>query len=395
MQPSRARELLTQYRTALTDDVLAFWLRHSLDETYGGYLNGLDRQGEPYDAVKSGWLLARQVWMFSTVYRQLEARTEWLRAARHGYAFMREHAYNREGRMYFSLTRDGSPLRMRRYLFTEAFGVIACAAYSLAAGDEEALEQARRTYKLILRLKEPGMLPPKFVPEAWQAKTLAMPMMMLAITQELRAAEAAVGNPPDELYAQLADAAVREITQDFWRADRAALMENVGPNGEPVNGPPGRCVNPGHSIEVAWFLLHEAQARDDATLQETALAILDGALALGWDPEHGGLLSFVDIEGRPPAQVEWDMKYWWPHTEALYATLLAHQLTGDARYEAWFETMHDWTWRHFPDPTYGEWYGYLHRDGTVALDCKGGAYKGCFHVPRALWLCGNVLEEMV
>jgi len=395
MQPNRARQLLDQYRAALVDDVLPFWMRHSIDEEHGGYLNCLDRQGQPYDDTKSGWLLARHIWMFSVLYCQLEARPEWLRTAQHGYQFMRAHGYNREGRMFFSLARDGRPLRLRRYLFTETFGVIACAAYALAASDEEALAQARRTYRLVLRLKEPGHLPPKFIPETWQAQALAMPMILLATTQELRAAEAAAGNPPDPLYAQVAEASVQAITQQFWRPETNTLLENVGPQGETLDGPVGRCVNPGHSIECAWFLLHEAEARSDADLRATALAILDGALARGWDPEHGGLLSFVDMEGRPPAQVEWDMKYWWPHTEALYATLLAHRLTGDSRYLAWFETIHDWTWRHFPDPAYGEWFGYLHRDGTMALDCKGGAFKGCFHVPRALWLCGNALEEMV
>ena len=31
-----------------------------------------------------------------------------------------------------------------------------------------------------------------------------------------------------------------------------------------------------------------------------------------------------------------------------------------------------------------QWFGYLTRDGKVFNECKGGNYKGCFHVPRAL-----------
>ena len=57
------------------------------------------------------------------------------------------------------------------------------------------------------------------------------------------------------------------------------------------------------------------------------------------------------------------MKLWWPHNEALYACLLAYHTTGDEKYAQMYETTHSWVFSHFPDKTYGEWYGYLHRDG--------------------------------
>jgi len=50
------------------------------------------------------------------------------------------------------------------------------------------------------------------------------------------------------------------------------------------------------------------------------------------------------------------MKLWWPHTEALYALLLAYSLTQDKKYWDWYTKIHDWTFQHFPDPQYGEWF---------------------------------------
>jgi len=60
------------------------------------------------------------------------------------------------------------------------------------------------------------------------------------------------------------------------------------------------------------------------------------------------------------------MKFWWPHNEAIIATLLAWKLTGKKKYADMHKLVHDWSFKHFPDPVHGEWYGYLHRDGSVS-----------------------------
>ncbi len=117
-------------------------------------------------------------------------------------------------------------------------------------------------------------------------------------------------------------------------------------------------------------------------------------MELGWDKEFGGLFSFVDIEGKQPAQVEWDMKYWWPHCEAVYAFLLAYDLSGESRYRKWFDLVHDYSWQRFPDKEFGEWFGYLRRDGSVQVDLKGNHFKGPFHIPRFLFKTYKRLEKM-
>ncbi|NOY06603.1 MAG: N-acylglucosamine 2-epimerase, partial [Chlorobi bacterium] len=118
------------------------------------------------------------------------------------------------------------------------------------------------------------------------------------------------------------------------------------------------------------------------------------SLELGWDDEYEGLFAFVDIEGKPSERLEWDMKLWWPHTEALYATLLAYRMTNDHQYWTWFEKIHSYAFARFPDTDHGEWFGYLHRDGSIANSLKGSMWKGMFHVPRALLNIRSLLREM-
>lgn len=389
MDPARISHLRAQYHSVLYDNVLPFWMIRSLDREKGGYLHCLDREGSVYSTDKAVWLQCRQAWMLSKLYNTVEKREEWLDAARLGAEFVRRHAFDKDGRMFFSLTREGKPLRKRRYIFSEAFAVIAFAEYAAASGEERYMKKAVEIYRLMLRLATtPGLLPPKVIPTTRKMKSLAVPMIILAATQEIRAHRA------DPLFERTAASCVREITAHFMKPDRRALLEHVGPKGEEFDLPAGRLVNPGHAIETAWFLMHEAELRSDPELTAQACRILDWSLELGWDPEQGGFFAFVDREGKPCEQLEWDMKLWWPHTEALYALLLAHHLTGDDRYAGWHARVHEYTFGRFPDPEFGEWFGYLHRDGSVANPAKGSMWKGCFHVPRAMWLCERLLGRM-
>lgn len=389
MNDQRRSELKALYRSTLLDDVVPFWLNHSLDQQYGGYFNMLDRDGSVYDTDKAMWLQGRGVWLYSTLYNTIEARQDWLDAARLGYEFLVKHGFDSDGRMFFQVTQDGKPLVKRRYFFTETFAAIAFAQYAKAAGDDEALARAKTVYRLIVDLvNNPDRLPPKVNPTTRRTISHAIPMILLAVSQEFRQID------PDPLYDQIARQAADQILYRFVKPEKHALFETLNADGSlMLDTAQGRVINPGHAIESAWFLMHEGRYRQDDTFIQRALDIIRWSLDIGWDNDYGGLLYFVDYEGKPPTQLEWDQKLWWPHTEALYALLLAHQLTGEAWCAEWYEKVHAWAFAHFPDPEYGEWYGYLHRDGSVLTPAKGSAWKGPFHLPRALLLCYQLLTS--
>ena len=86
------------------------------------------------------------------------------------------------------------------------------------------------------------------------------------------------------------------------------------------------------------------------------------------------------------------MKFWWPHDEALIATLMAWRMTGAERYLRWHEELREWAFGKFGGSEGGEWFGYLHRDGSVASGLKGSLWKSFFHHPRALWRCAGLAE---
>jgi N-acylglucosamine 2-epimerase len=389
MEVERIRELSRFFRQELLDDLIPFWTARMVDCRCGGFLTFLDRDGSLLCTDKSIWVQGRVSWMFARLYSDLEPRQEWLELSRHGIDFLRRQAFDADGRMFFTVTREGRPLRKRRYLFSECFGIMAFAEYARAARDEQALEKAREILRTLLRYyTTPGLLEPKVNPATRRTRGHAMPMILVNVLQVLRQAD------PSGSYDELIDAQIRDIFRYFVRPERRALLETVAADGELLDSPQGRCANPGHALESAWFLLEEGRHRGDRALIERTLPIIDWSLELGWDPKYGGILYFVDVEGKPPEQLEWDMKLSWVHNEALYACLLAHYLSGQTRYEEWFERILEWTLAHFPDREQGEWFGYLHRDGSVSLPFKGNNWKGPYHEHRQFLLAHLLLERM-
>lgn len=391
LTPARLTELSSAYRNGLLNDVLPFWMDHAIDREHGGYLHCLGPDGSVISTDKSLWIQGRFAWLLSTLYHTVEKRPEWLEAARHGVEFIRRHGFDQDGRMFFWTTREGRPLRKSRYIFTETFGLVALAAYAKASEDERARKEAIDLFDVLTRhIVTPGLLEPKVIPETRRSKGFVVPMIMTVTSQVLRDT---IGHPRAHEWI---DRSIAEIETDFVKPEFKAVLESVGVHGEFQDTFEGRMICPGHAIEGAWFFLHEAKHRgNDPRLRELGLKMLDWSWEWGWDKEHGGILYYRDARNFPSTEYWHDMKFWWPHNEAIIATLLAYQLTGDEKYARWHGMVHDWAYAHFPDRDRGEWFGYLHRDGTVSTQLKGNMWKGPFHLPRMQWYCWKLCEEML
>ena len=375
-----------QYRDALLGDVIPFWEKHSLDP-HGGYWTCLDRQGNVYDTDKFVWLQARQVWTFSMLYNRLEKRTAWLDVARHGAEFLRTHGRDAGGNWYFALNRDGEPLVQPYNVFSDCFAAMAFSQYALATGNEEARDIAVVSFRNVLRRQEnPKGSYSKVVPSTRPMRSFALPMILLNLSREME------GIVPAEELRTITDACIGEVTRLFIDRETGLVFEHVAPDGSHPDTFDGRLLNPGHGLEGMWFLMELALLRHDTALAENALATALRILDHSWDPEYGGIFAFMDARGKPLQQLEWDQKIWWAHLETLVALLMGYTRLASQECRTWFERVHDYTWSHFPDPEYGEWFGYLNRRGEVLLPLKGGKWKGCFHVPRCLFRCSLLLE---
>lgn len=382
------KELFEFYKTQLLTDTVPFWFPRSFDELHGGFLLMRDQDGSLIDDDKAVWIQGRATWLLSTLYNTIEAKEEWLKGAKLGYDFLNKHCFDEDGQMFFHVTRNGKPIRKRRYFFSETFYVIAAAAYAKASGDMEAAEKARMVFgKCIDYASSTIKLEPKYN-NTRPSKGIGVPMIMINTAQQLRET---IGDSRCDVYI---NQWIQEIKQDFVKDDIRCVMEQVDPDGNIIDHIDGRTLNPGHAIEGAWFILHEALYRNnDEELIALGCRMIDYMWERGWDKQYGGILYFRDVYDKPVQEYWQDMKFWWPHNEVIIATLLAYLITGNEKYAKMHQLVHDYSYKHFHDTINGEWFGYLHRDGSIAQTAKGNLFKGPFHLPRQEWYCFQILKK--
>lgn len=388
--PEDLRQLEKFYFSQLINNTIPFWFPKSFDEEYEGFLLMRDRDGTLLDDDKAVWFQGRATWMLATLYNTVEQRPEWLHGAKLGYEFLKKYCFDQEGRMFFQVTRKGEPIRKRRYFFSETFATIAFAAYAKATGEEAIAMEARELFgKCIYYASTPGVLPPKFT-DVRPSKGIGVPMIMINTAQQVREN---IGDPRCDGWIQTW---IEEIKNDFVKDDIQCVMEQVSPQGEIIDHFDGRTLTPGHAIEGAWFILHEAiHRKNDPELIKLGLSMLDYMWKRGWDEECGGLFYYRDVYGKPVQEYWHDMKFWWPHNEAIIATLLAYLISGDEKFAQMHQQVHQYSYEHFWDKDHGEWFGYLHRNGRISVPLKGNLYKGPFHLPRQEWYCWKILQDHV
>ena len=375
------KQLEKQYRDELLQNVIPFWLEKSQDKEYGGYFTCLDRQGNVFDTDKFIWLQWREVWLFAMLYNRVEKRQEWLDCAIQGAEFLKKYGHDGNLNWYFSLDRQGNPLVEPYNIFSYTFATMAFGQLSIATGNQEYADIAKRTFDIILSKQDnPKGKWSKAYPGTRSLKNFALPMILCNLALEIEPLL-------DEAFIEKTmDTCIHEVMDVFLRPELGGIVvENVNADGSLSDTFEGRQLTPGHAIEAMWFIMDLGKRLNRPELIEKAVQTTLKMIDYGWDKEYGGIYYFMDRKGFPPQQLEWDQKLWWVHIETLISLIKGYQLTGNKECLQWFEKVHHYTWEHFKDPKHREWWGYLNRQGEVLLDLKGGKWKGCFHVPRGLY----------
>ncbi len=383
------KQLAQQYKSELLDRVMPFWMEKSIDTEFGGYFTCLERDGEVFDTDKFIWLQGREVWMLATLYNKVEKRQEWLDAAIQGAEFLKRYGHDGNLNWYFALDREGHPLVEPYNIFSYTFAVIAFGQLSIATGNAEYADIAKKTFDIVLsKVDNPKGRWSKASPGARSLKSFALPMILCNVALEIEPLL------EKDFLDKTIETCVHEVMDVFYRPELGLIVEHLGTDNQLVDCMDGRLLNPGHAIEAMWFIMDLGKRLGDQALIEKAVKIALAEVEYGWDKQYGGIFYFMDRLGRPLQQLEWDQKLWWVHIETLITMIKGYELTGNAQCLEWFERVHDYVWSHFMDPEYPEWYGYLNRRGEVLLTLKGGKWKGCFHVPRGLMQVYQSLERI-
>jgi len=357
-------------------------------------LTCLDDRGAVLSTEKWLWSQWRAVWVFSRVYRQLERAPKWLQRATGIAEFCLRHGWDEQAQGWvLLLARDGRVLRGCESTYVDAFAVYALAELYQAGGDARMLQLAVRTADAALqKLAGPYDRIPHFpYPIPPGTKPHGIPMLWSLTLAELGRVAG------EQRFLDTAATLSAEIFRDFHRPDRNLILEQVSPEGCELPPPAGTAVVPGHVIEDMWFQVHVRHllgVRDpagEAALHNLTLRHLE----LGWDREPpGGIRLAIDADGR--TDVAWgfaDSKLWWPHTEALYSTLLGWERTHRPEFLDWYEKLWTLCLDHYVDWQHGEWRQKLDRSLAPVDEVIALPVKDPFHLPRSLILQLALLEK--
>ncbi len=383
------RALRESLHSELYGRVVPFWLRHAIDPD-GGINNCLADDATLVSRDRWLWSQWRAVWVFSRLYRQTGDK-QFIQIADGIRQFCCRHGWHADGGWRLCVSAAGDEIRGRDSIYVDGFAMYGLAEFIAATDDEDAKRWARRTTSHVVdTLGVPHDQIPHFpYPVPRGMRVHGIPMIFSLCFQTM------ADTMRDDGLAEIARRLSHEVMHSFYRQDRDVVLERINADGTEAQRPLGTVVVPGHVIESMWFQIDVASATGDTPTIDRAIALIRRHLELGWDDPYGGLLLAVDADGG--TEVGWsfaDTKLWWPHTEAMIALLRAYEISRAPWCLDWYERIHSYTFKHFPDSSTGEWLQRLDRTGRPISEIVALPVKDPFHLPRALMLCIEILDRI-
>ena len=379
--------LYSLYRSELLDRTIPFWLKYGVDWKNGGISTCISDSGEVLSEDKYMWSQLRALWTFSTLYNKVERQKEWLDVAEHIYDFVKKYGRDAEGTWVYVLSKEGKPLQGSISIYTDGFAIYGLTEFARASGNLEAISIARETFVRVQnKLNCPGSYStaPHPIPAGFKAHGVAMSFALFFF--EL----GSYLNDPEIIQAGLAQA--EQVMTLFLRPERQRLYEFATLEDRVIDEPPGRTVVPGHALESMWFMIHIYRQIGKPECIRQAIDAIRWHIEYGWDTEFGGIVLARDAQASRWEKIA-DTKIWWPHTEALYALLLAYSISKEEWCLDWFERVHNYAFGHFPVPQYGEWVQNLDRQGHRLGVTVGLPVKDPFHLARSLVYTSGLIAQ--
>jgi cellobiose epimerase len=389
----------------LLENILPFWYPDCLETEAGGYRMNHDIEGRWLGPSDRGIVAqARTVWFFSRLARSPYGKPEHLRAAEHGFRFLRDRLWDREyGGFFWHVDWEGAtPTRPDKHLYGQAFGLYGLAEYYRASGNPEAIELAKRLFDLLERYaydREHGGYLESFHrnwsrPPDDEINVMGVPGDLKLMNTHLHLLEAfstylrAVPDPRTrdrliELISIQSNAVVRKTV--------GACTDRHFRDWRPLTEPEQQIVSYGHDLENVWLLMDalESAGFSDSPFLDLFETLFAYSMRFGEDREAGGFFYFGPF--NEPATGR--HKDWWVQAEILPAALRMYRKTGNEEYLDLFRRTLRWVDEHQADWESGEWFARLPPDGTRG-GVKAGLWKSPYHNGRAMMECLEILEGM-
>lgn len=373
----------------LTDNILHYWLAHTYDREFGGFVGRIahDNRVDP-TAAKGAVLNARILWSFASAYRCF-GTAGYLEAARRAYDYICARFLDREHQgVFWTVDHRGCPLDTKKQVYAQAFTIYALAEFHAATGERPPLDLARAIYSVLeTRARDRR--------RGGYLEAYSRDWMLL---EDLRLSEKDANEKKSmnthlhmlEAYTALLrvwpDPGLRKRLGRLIRIFLDHIIDRTSYHlilffDEAWNGR-SRLTSYGHDIECAWLLEEAGRELGDESIRsevaDVSIRMAEAALREGIGGD-GGLAYELHEDGRLDGD-----RHWWPQAEALVGFLNAYGLSGqesflEASLGSW-EFLCEW----IVNREHGEWHWSVSPDGRPDLSQdKVGLWKGPYHNSRA------------
>ncbi|MFC1717926.1 AGE family epimerase/isomerase [Candidatus Poribacteria bacterium] len=387
----------------LNENIAPFWHPRVMDMEHGGYRLNHDIAGNwkgPLD--KFLVTQARTVWFFSRLGRSKYGTEEHLKAAKHGYQFLRDKMWDEEfGGFYWAVDSTGErPTAPNKHLYGQSFGLYALSEYAIASGDPDAKALARELFNILEWHSHDStyggyreyFLRNWTLPDGDAPRYMGSSSDIKLMNTHLHLMEAMT-----TYYLATRDPVARErLIELIFIQSNSVVRKGIGActdkyqlDWTPLHGAAFDRVSYGHDIENVWLLMEACDAAgiSDGPLVDLYRALFDYSLRYGYDPQNGGFYDSGPING--PADRR--QKVWWVQSECMVSALDMYCMTGDTLYFDCFTKTLDWIKEHQVDWENGDWFSSISESGT-ASGSKASAWKSPYHNGRAVIQCLELLE---
>ena len=392
-----------RFRAELEDNILPFWIRHTVDREHGGFYGTVHSDlTVDKEAPRAAVINARILWTFSAAARVL-GNPQYREMADRAWDYIIHKFWDKEhGGVYWLLDYKGNPISDRKQIYAQAFTVYAMAEYFRATGKTESLDRAKQLFRLIEKHSRDPIF--KGYLEACSRDWGAL--------EDMRLSEKDLNSPKSmntHLHVMEAYTTLLRVWRDAELAARQNDLLEVTMD-RIVDGATGHFklffdkqwnslsdhVSFGHDIEGSWLLFEAAEVLGDPVLlacaRKAAVRMAEAVCDEGLDKD--GSLFY---ERNSKGEFVDPNKHWWAQAEAVVGFYNAWKLSGQARFRQAAERAWSYIEARIIDKEHGEWLAKLRPDGTPwkeeedADACLVGPWKCPYHNSR---MCFEMMERL-
>jgi len=379
-----------ELKTELSEHILDYWIRNSIDHDSGGFIGRISSEGEVDKlAPKAAILHARILWTFSAAYNFFKD-DRYLKVAERAFKYMEDCFWDREfGGVFWMIKPNGEPLDTKKHVYVQAFAIYGYSEYYKASNDKNAILQAIELQRYIEKF---SYQPDKSgYYEAFDRKWQQLDDVRLGETDRQEKYSMNTHLHILEAYTNLYTVWKNELLQErLCQLIRVHLDKMFDYEADHFNSffdtdwnSKSDIYSYGHDIEAIWLLIEAAKKLPDRKLYQevetVAKKVAYKVVSEGFDEKHGGIFYTGSSD-----KVTDDEKHWWVQAEAMVGFLEAYRITADqvfidAIYNTW-----EFVKQHVIDPKNGEWFFRVSNEGIPYMnEDKVGPWKCPYHNSRA------------